>query len=164
MRTTLRTLLWPAAWLLALLLTFAVAGRAQEKPALNISSQTSLPVGSAKVVVLLPLEENRPPSMLPVHAGVSIMVMGEFADWATSWRQPERNPLLAERSGPYTGLLYKTGTYRKLGLTAGLVTASYAVAWRYPRHRKLIGWLGVAVGYTALCVALSNILRNPYYR
>jgi len=29
MRTTLRTLLWPAAWLLALLLTFTVAARAQ---------------------------------------------------------------------------------------------------------------------------------------
>ena len=75
MRTTLRTLLWTAAWLLALLLTFTVAARAEEKP-----------------------------SMLPVHAtweiSTAALIASHALDSASSWGRPEANPLMGRTFGP----------------------------------------------------------------
>jgi hypothetical protein len=92
------------------------------------------------------------------------MAMGHFSDWATSWRQPELNPWLAEKTGPYTGQLYRAGTYRKAGTVAVFAGLSYLAAWRYPKARKWIGWISGGSGVAALGMAVSNVIRNPYYR
>ena len=60
-----------------------------------------------------------------VHAGVALQVAGSFGDWATSWKQPEGNQLLAEPGGRYSGTFYRSGTVYKAGISAGLAAVSY---------------------------------------
>src|ERR1017187_7042216 len=57
------------------------------------------------------------PSWLWVHTGVAMQVAGSFGDWATSWKQPEGNQLLAEPGGQYKGRFYRTGTVNKVALS-----------------------------------------------
>src|ERR1035438_8124677 len=62
-----------------------------------------------------------------VNVGVAAEVMGNSLDWATSWKQPEGNQLLAQQSGNYTGELYRTGTNRKIAVAGSLAIVSYAI-------------------------------------
>jgi hypothetical protein len=104
------------------------------------------------------------PSWLWVHTGVATQVAGSFADWATSWKQPEGNQLLAQSGGPYAGRFYRTGTVNKIALSAGLAVVSYAIAWKFPRTRKYVGVFNMAVGAGYGAAAVSNVIRNPYYK
>src|ERR1035441_25684 len=91
------------------------AGRAQEL----LSPGTTLSPGSSYVASLRTTREASP-SWLWVHTGVAMQVAGSFSDWATSWKQPEGNQLLAEPGGQYKGRFYRTGTVNKVDLSAGL--------------------------------------------
>ena len=104
------------------------------------------------------------PSWLWVHTGVATQVAGSFADWATSWKQPEGNQLLAESGGQYAGRFYRTGTVNKVALSAGLAVVSYAIAWKFPRTRKFVGVFNMSVGAGYGAAAVSNVVRNPYYK
>jgi hypothetical protein len=99
-----------------------------------------------------------------INAGVGIQVLGNSLDWATSWKQPEANSLLANTSGQYTGQLYRTGSYRKAGVSGGLTVVSYLVGWKWPRTRKWVGILNMSLGGMWAGIAFSNVARNPYYR
>jgi hypothetical protein len=103
-------------------------------------------------------------SLLWVHAGVATQIGGNFADIATSWKQPEATAWLTTQSGPYAGRFYRTGIERKLGLSAGITAVSYAIAWKWPRTRKWVGLLNMVEGGTWGAVAASNYIRNPYFR
>ena len=104
------------------------------------------------------------PSLLWVHAGVAMQVAGSFADWATSWKQPEGNQLLTQSSGPYAGRFYRPGTVNKVALSGGLAVVSYAIAWRWPKARKYVGVFNMSVGAGFGSAAISNVIRNPYYK
>ena len=104
------------------------------------------------------------PSWLWVHTGVAMQVAGSFGDWATSWKQPEGNQWLAQSNGPYAGRFYRTGTVNKLALGAGLAAVSYAIAWKWPKARKYVGVFNIAVGAGFGSAAISNVVRNPYYK
>jgi hypothetical protein len=93
-----------------------------------------------------------------------MQLAGSFGDWATSWKQPEGNQLLAEPDGTYAGRFYRTGTVNKVALSAGLVAVSYAVAWKWPKARKYVGVFNMAVGAGFGSAAISNVVRNPYYK
>ena len=103
-------------------------------------------------------------SWLWVHSGVAMQAAGSFADWATSWKQPEGNQFLADSSGAYQGKFYREGTVRKAALSAGLAVVSYALAWKWPKARKLIGIFNMTVGLGYGGAAVSNVIRNPYYK
>jgi hypothetical protein len=109
-------------------------------------------------------EASNPPSWLWVHTGVAMQVAGSFADWATSWKQPEGNQLLAESGGQYAGRFYRTGTVNKVALSAGLAAVSYAVACKWPKMRKYVGVFNMSVGAGYGAAAVSNVVRNPYYK
>ena len=109
-------------------------------------------------------ETSPSPSLLWVHAGVAMQVAGSFADWATSWKQPEGNQLLTQSSGPYAGRFYRTGTVNKVALSGGLAVVSYAIAWRWPKARKYVGVFNMSVGAGFGSAAISNVIRNPYYK
>jgi hypothetical protein len=104
------------------------------------------------------------PSWLWVNSGVATQVAGSFADWATSWKQPEGNQLLAQPDGPYAGRFYRTGTVNKVAFSAGLAALSYVVAWKWPHSRKYVGVFNMAVGAGFGAAAISNVVRNPYYK
>ncbi len=93
-----------------------------------------------------------------------MQVAGNFADWATSWKQPEGNSLLAQSSGTYTGRFYRTGTVRKGLLSGGVALLSYAVAWKFPKTRKFVGVFNMSMGAAFSAAALENIRENPYYK
>jgi hypothetical protein len=99
-----------------------------------------------------------------VTAGVTMQAAGSFADWATSWKQPEGNSMLATSSGTYAGKFYRTGTARKGMLTGGLALVSYAIAWKFPKTRKFVGMFNMSVGAGYAAAAFSNIANNPYYK
>lgn len=99
-----------------------------------------------------------------VNCGVATQVAGSFADWATSWKQPEGNQLLAESSGPYQGRFYREGTARKIGLSAGIAAVSYLVAWKFPKARKFVGIFNMSIGAGFGAAAVSNVMNNPYYK
>jgi hypothetical protein len=101
------------------------------------------------------------PSWMWVHAGVAMQVAGSAADWATSWKQPEANPWLAEPGGAYQGTFYHAGTVRKAGLSAGLAAASYVLAWKWPKARRYIGIFNMSIGAGYGAAAVSNTLRGP---
>src|SRR5262245_30710572 len=103
-------------------------------------------------------------SWLWVNCGVATQVAGSFADWATSWKQPERNQLLAESSGPYQGRFYRQGTIRKIGLSAGVAAVSYMIALKWPKTRKYVGIFNMSFGAGYGAAAISNVIRNPYYK
>ena len=111
-----------------------------------------------------PEHEGSGRSWVWVHAGVAVQAAGSFADWATSWKQPEGNPWLAEPTGPYAGRFYRTGTAEKAGLSAGLALVSYGLAWKWPRLRKYIGVFNMAVGAGFGGAAVYNVTHNPYYK
>jgi hypothetical protein len=117
----------------------------------GLSAQTAVPAASA-------------PSWYWVHAGVAAELLGNGLDWATSWKQPEGNQLLAETGGRYSGDLYRVGTARKASTAVGLAVVSYAIAWRWPRTRKWVGVFDLGMGAWFVGVAASNVARNPYYR
>jgi hypothetical protein len=98
-------------------------------------------------------------SWLWVHAGVATQIGGNFADIATSWQQPEQTRWLAT-NGRFEG----HGVACKLGLSAGIALASYAIAWKWPKARKLVGIANLSLGATWGAVATSNYIRNPYFR
>jgi hypothetical protein len=105
-----------------------------------------------------------PPTWSWVNVGVAAEVMGNSLDWATSWKQPEGNQLLAQQSGNYTGELYRTGTNRKIAVAGSLAIVSYAIGWKWPKLRKYVGIFDMVSGATWTGVAFSNVARNPYYR
>jgi hypothetical protein len=109
-------------------------------------------------------EASPSPSLLWVHAGVAMQVAGSFADWATSWKQPEGNQLLAQSGGQYAGRFYRTGTVDKVAISAGLAAVSYAIAWKWPKARKYVGVFNMAAGAGLGSAAISNVVRNPYYK
>ena len=98
-------------------------------------------------------------SLLWVHAGVAVQIGGNFADIATSWQQPEATRWLATN-----GRFERNGVTAKLGLSAGIALASYAIAWKWPKTRKWVGLLNMVEGGTWGAVAASNYIRNPYFR
>jgi hypothetical protein len=114
--------------------------------------------------VAVPREASGSPSWQWVHTGVAMQVAGSFGDWATSWKQPEGNRLMAESGGRYAGTFYRSGTATKAGLSAGLAALSYAVAWKWPKTRKFVGAFNMAVGAGFGFAAVSNVVRNPYYK
>ena len=71
---------------------------------------------------------------------------------------------MAEPGGRYGGTFYRSGTVHKAGLSAGLAVVSYAVAWKWPKARKYIGVFNMAVGAGYGAAAVSNVIRNPYYK
>ncbi len=99
-----------------------------------------------------------------VTSGVTMQMAGSFGDWATSWKQPEGNQLLADSSGAYAGRFYRTGTVRKGLLSGGMALVSYVVAWRFPRARKFVGVFNMSVGAGYAAAAVRNIEENPYYK
>lgn len=105
-----------------------------------------------------------PPSWNWIHAGVAAEIMGDGLDWATSWKQPEGNRLLAETGGEYSGRLYRVGSWRKGAAAAGIALVSYGVAWKWPKLRRYVGIFDLSLGATWAVVACSNVARNPYYR
>ena len=98
-------------------------------------------------------------SLLWVHAGVAVQIGGNFADIATSWQQPEATRWLATN-----GRFERHGATAKLGLSAGIALASYAIAWKWPRARRYVGIANLSLGATWGAVAASNYIRNPYFR
>ena len=114
--------------------------------------------------VAVPREGSRTPSWQWVHAGVALQAAGSFGDWATSWKQPEGNSLLAESGGRYAGRFYRSGTVQKAAFSGGLALVSYAVAWKWPKTRKFVGIFNMTVGAGFGAAAVSNVIRNPYYK
>jgi hypothetical protein len=136
-------------------------GRAQQL----LSPATSLLPGSSYVASLRSTRDTSPPpSWLWVHTGVAMQVAGSFGDWATSWKQPEGNQWLAQSGGQYAGRFYRTGTANKVAVSAGLAAVSYAVAWKWPKTRKYVGVFNMSVGAGFGAAAISNVVRNPYYK
>jgi len=109
-------------------------------------------------------EASNSPSWLWVHTGVAMQVAGSFADWATSWKQPEGNPMLADSSGPYAGRFYRSGTIRKGLLTGGMALVSFAIAKKFPRTRKFVGLFNMSVGAGYAAEAFRNTQVNPYFK
>ena len=143
------------------------AGRAQQllSPGTTLSPGTSLLPATSYVASLRTTRQASPsPSWLWVHTGVAMQVAGSFSDWATSWKQPEGNQLLAEPGGQYKGRFYRTGTVNKVALSAGLAAVSYAIAWKWPKARKYVGVFNMSVGAGFGSAAISNVVRNPYYK
>jgi hypothetical protein len=99
-----------------------------------------------------------------VTGGVTVQVAGSFADWATSWKQPEGNPMLADSSGPYAGRFYRSGTIRKGLLTGGMALVSFAIAKRFPKARKFVGLFNMSVGAGYAAEAFRNTQVNPYFK
>ena len=149
-------------WMLLTVAGLGIAchsGHAQEL----LARDTSLSPGTSYVAGLRTTREASP-SWLWVHTGVAMQLAGTFGDWATSWKQPEGNQLLAEPGGKYAGRFYRTGTVNKVALSAGLVAVSYAVAWKWPKTRKYVGVFNMSVGAGYGAAAISNVVRNPYYK
>ncbi len=107
---------------------------------------------------------SHPDSWWWVTSGVTMQVAGSFADWATSWKQPEGNSMLAQSSGEYAGRFYRTGTARKGLISGGMAVVSYAVAKKFPRTRRFVGMFNMSVGAGFAAAALRNIEVNPYYK
>jgi hypothetical protein len=103
-------------------------------------------------------------SWLWVHSGTVFQISGSFADWATSWKQPEGNSSLTESSGTYQGRFYRTAVARRAAFSAGLAAASYAIGWKWPKARRLVGVFNMTVGSGFAAAAISNAIRNPYYK
>jgi hypothetical protein len=102
-------------------------------------------------------------SWLWVHAGTAVQIGGNFADIATSWKQPEATAWLTTQTGPYTGRFYRTGIERKLGLSVGITAISYLIGYKWPHTRKYVGMINMVEGGTWAAVATSNYIRNPYF-
>ena len=111
-----------------------------------------------------PTSNPHPDSWWWVTSGVTMQVAGSFADWATSWKQPEGNSMLAQSSGEYTGRFYRTGTVRKGLLSGGIALVSNAVAKKFPRTRRFVGIFNMSMGAAFSAAALTNIEVNPYYK
>ena len=151
-------------WMLLTVAGLAIACRAGHAQHL-LAPGTSLSPGASYVTNLRPVREASPsPSWLWVHTGVAMQLAGSFGDWATSWKQPEGNQLLAEPGGKYAGRFYRTGTVNKVALSAGLAAVSYAIAWKWPKTRKYVGVFNMSVGAGFGAAAISNVVRNPYYK
>ena len=127
----------------------------------------ALAIGAFAAVPCRAQETNpysHPDSWWWVTSGVTMQAAGSFADWATSWKQPEGNSFLAQSSGAYTGRFYRSGTVRKGLLSGGIALVSYAVAWKFPKTRKFVGMFNMSVGAGFAAAALRNIEDNPYYK
>ncbi len=117
----------------------------------------------------LQLERGRPTPAKPdswwwVHAGTALLLAGTSADVASSWKQPEGNPWLAQNSGPYKGKFYTSGAVKKSLLSAGLVSASYVLAKRWPKTRRFVGMFDMTIGAALTGVAANNVVQNPNLR
>ena len=99
-----------------------------------------------------------------VHAGVALQVAGNLADVATSWKQPEGNSWLAQSSGPYAGKFYTSGALKKTLLSVCLASASYAIAYKWPKTRRLVGIFNMTVGAGFAAEAANNLAQNPNLR
>ena len=99
-----------------------------------------------------------------VHAGITAQLAGTFADWATSWKQPEGNSLLVQSSGEYSGRFYRSGTAIKFGIAAGVTAVSYVVACKWPKTRRYVGIFNLAMGAGFSAQAFRNVAENPYYK
>lgn len=107
---------------------------------------------------------NKVDSLWWVHSGVTAQLAGTFADWATSWKQPEGNSLLSQSGGEYSGRFYRTGTAIKFGIAAGVTAVSYVVACKWPKTRKYVGIFNLAMGAGFAAQAFRNVATNPYYQ
>jgi len=99
-----------------------------------------------------------------VHAGVALQVAGNLADVATSWKQPEGNSWLTQSSGPYAGKFYTSGALKKTLLSVCLASASYAIAYKWPKTRRLVGIFNMTVGAGFAAEAANNLAQNPNLR
>ena len=98
--------------------------------------------------------------IMPVVANIA----GNSFDALSSWKQPESNKFLAEKSGLYQNKFYKNSLEKKAAFVGGFVAISLVVGYRWPRTRRFLGVMNGAYGVTYTGVAISNIARNPYYR
>ncbi len=128
---------WPLGIALVVWLVFATAARCQEPPN---------------------------PSMWPVHFGVTLQIAGNTFDGLTSWKQAEQTRWLADQSGMYQGHFYRSGAAKKALLSSIIVAASYPIALRWPKTRKYVALVNGVLGATWTGVAVSNVVRNPYFR
>lgn len=99
-----------------------------------------------------------------IHTGVTMQLAGSFSDWATSWKQPEGNAWLTESGGRYEGRFYRSATIKRATFSSGLALASYVIAWKWPKTRKFLGTFNMTVGAGLASAAVSNVVRNPYYK
>ncbi|MGP8246291.1 MAG: hypothetical protein ACLQVN_17445 [Bryobacteraceae bacterium] len=104
------------------------------------------------------------PSAWWVHGTVAAHIMAAALDGLSSWKQAESNPLYAEAAGPQTGRFYRTGAARLAGITLSIGAVSEAVGWLKPSWRRYVGALNAGAAAAHEGVAVSNLVRNPYYR
>jgi hypothetical protein len=147
---------WKIAALAQLLLVCAVC---QAQPFL-----ARTPDGSMSYIAEPVSTHSGGKSWLWVHSGTAFQIAGSFADWATSWKQPEGNSLLAEGSGTYEGRFYRTAVAKRAAFSAGLAAASYVIGWKWPKAQKLVGIFNMTVGSGFAAAAIGNTIRNPYYK
>ena len=121
-------------------------------------------VPSPVVGVQPSLTQAKKDSLVWVHVGVTAQLAGTFADWATSWKQPEGNSLLQQSGGQYAGRFYRSGTAVKFGIAGAVTGVSYIIAWKFPKTRKYIGIFNGAMGAGFAAQAFRNIADNPYYK
>jgi len=95
---------------------------------------------------------------------VGFMAVGNFADWATSWKWVEYNPILAETAGPYKGRFYHRGTAVKAGVVIGMAGATLLLAKKVPWLKRPLIYINIGAGAAVTAAAISNVARNPYYR
>jgi len=106
--------------------------------------------------------ETSPPIVAVVHA-VSPCSAGSFADWATSWKQPEGNQLLTQSSVRTPAGFYRTGTVNKVALSAAR-RRQLRHRMEMAQGRKYVGVFNMSVGAGFGSAAISNVIRNPYYK
>jgi hypothetical protein len=106
----------------------------------------------------------KPQSWWWVHAGVAFQVAGNLADMATSWKQPEGNSWLAQSNGPFVGKFYTSGAAKKSLLAGCIVSASYAIAYKWPKARRLVGVFNMILGAGFTAAAVNNLAQNPNFK
>jgi hypothetical protein len=122
----------------------------------------SLTLAAGMVVAAPPAQQK--PSAWWVHGTVAAHIMAASLDGLSSWKQPESNPLYAEATGPQTGRFYRKGAARLAGITLSIGAVSEAVGWLKPSWRRYVGALNAGAAAVHEGVAVSNVVRNPYYR
>ena len=95
---------------------------------------------------------------------VVVNIAGNSFDALSSWKQPESNKFLMEKSGPYQNKFYRNSLQKKALMVGSVAAISLAVGYKWPRTRRFLGLLNGSFGVTFTGVAISNIVRNPYYR
>ena len=110
--------LFPLAFALAIGMGSASAQSFLTSDDARDTASTIAPAPAIAVQSTLPTVKKD--SLVWVHVGVTAQLAGTFADWATSWKQPEGNSLLTQSSGQYAGRFYRSGTAVKFGIAGGV--------------------------------------------